>query len=36
MILIGFSIFAVIMLAFTIYEMKHAQEVDPDDETFLD
>lgn len=34
--LIGFAIFAVVMLAFAIYEMKHAYEVDPNDETFLD
>lgn len=34
--LIGFAIFAVIMLAFAIYEMKHAYEVDPNDEAFLD
>lgn len=36
MILIGFAIFAAVMLAFAIYEMKHAYEVDPNDETFLD
>lgn len=34
--LIGFAIFAVVMLAFAIYEMKHVYEVDPNDETFLD
>ena len=28
--------FAVVMLAFAIYEMKHAYEVDTNDETFLD
>lgn len=36
MTLIGFAIFEVIMLAFAIYEMKHAYEVDPNYETFLD
>ena len=36
MILIGFAIFAIVMLGFAIYEMKHAYEVDPNDETFLD
>lgn len=36
MILIGIAIFAVVMLAFAIYEMKHAYEVDPNDETRLD
>lgn len=35
-LLIGFAIFAVVMLAFAIYEMKHAYEVDINDETFLD
>lgn len=35
-IIIGFAIFAVVMLAFAIYKMKHAYEVDPNDETFLD
>lgn len=35
-ILIGFVIFAIVMLAFAIYEMKHAYDVDPNDETFLD
>lgn len=35
-ILIGFAIFAIVMLAFAIYEMKHSYEVDPNDETFLD
>lgn len=35
-LLIGFVIFAVVMLAFAIYEMKHAYEVVPNDETFLD
>lgn len=34
MIIIRFIIFAIIMLAFIIYEMKHAYEVDPNDETF--
>lgn len=36
MIIIGFAISAVVMLAFAIYEMKHAYKVDPNDETFLD
>lgn len=36
MIIIGFVIFAVVMLALAIYEMKHVYEVDPNDETFLD
>lgn len=36
MILIGFAIFAAVMLFFAIYEMKHAYEVDPNEETFLD
>lgn len=36
MIIIVFAIFAIAMLAFTIYEMRHAYEVDPNDETFLD
>ena len=35
-IIIGFAIFAIVMLAFAIYEMKHAYEVDPNDETLLD
>lgn len=35
-IIIGFAIFGVIMLAFAVYEMRHAYEVDPNDETFLD
>lgn len=35
-LIIGFAIFAVVMLTFAIYEMKHAYEVDPNDETFLD
>lgn len=35
-IIIGFVILAVIMLAFAIYEMRHAYEVDPNDEAFLD
>lgn len=35
-ILTGFIIFVIVMLAFAIYEMKHAYEVDPNDETFLD
>ena len=35
MILIGFAIFVIVMLAFAIYEMKLAYEVDPNDETFL-
>lgn len=35
-IITRFIIFAVVMLAFAIYEMKHAYEVDPNDETFLD
>lgn len=35
-ILIGFAIFAVVMLTFAIYEIKYAQYVDTDDETFLD
>ena len=35
-LLIGFTIFAVVMHAFAIYEMKHAYEVDPNDETFQD
>lgn len=38
-ILIGFAIFVVVMLAFAIYEMKYAYEVDPNDpndETFVD
>lgn len=36
MILIGLALFAEVMLAFAIYEMKHAYEVYPNDETFLD
>ena len=28
MVLLGFAVFAVVMLAFAIYEMKHACEVD--------
>jgi len=36
MFFIGFAIFVVVMLAFAIYEMRHAQDVDPNDETFLD
>lgn len=35
-IITEFIIFAVVMLAFAIHEMKHAYEVDPNDETFLD
>lgn len=35
-ILTGFIIFVIVMLAFAIYEMKHAYEVDPNDETSLD
>lgn len=35
-LLIGFAVFAIIMLAFAIYEMKDAYEVDPNDGTFLD
>lgn len=35
-ILGGFAIFVIVMLAFTIYELKHAYEVDPNDESFLD
>ena len=35
-IIIGLIIFVVVMLAFAIYEMKHAYEVDPNDETFID
>lgn len=34
--LIGFAILVVVILAFAIYEKKHAYEVDPNDETFLD
>lgn len=34
--LIGFAIFVVVMLAFAIYEMKHAYEVNPNDETIFD
>lgn len=35
-IITGLIIVAVVMLAFAIYEMKHAYEVDPNDDTFLD
>lgn len=35
-IITGFIIFVVIMFASTIYQKKHACEVDPNDETFLD
>lgn len=35
-IFIGFIIFAIVMLSYTIYEMRHAYEVDPNDDTFLD
>lgn len=34
-ILLAFIIFFLVILAFTIYEMRHAVEVDPNDETFL-
>lgn len=34
-IIIGFAIFAVVMLAFAIYEMKHAYELDPNVSTQL-
>ena len=35
-IIIGFAIFAIVMHAFAIYEMKHDYEVDPNDKTLLD
>lgn len=35
-IITGFIIFVVVMLGFSIYEMKHAYKVDPNDGTFLD
>lgn len=35
-VILGFAIFVVVMLAFAIYEMRYAYEVDPNDETFLD
>lgn len=35
-IITGFIIFAIVMLAFAIYEMKHAYEVNPNDETSLE
>lgn len=33
-ILIGFAIFEIVMLVLGVYEIKHAYDVDPNDETF--
>ena len=35
-VIIGLAIFAKVMLAFAIYEMKHVYEVDPNEEAILD
>lgn len=36
MVLIGLAIFAILMLAFAAYDLKHMYEVDTNDETFLE